>query len=74
MPEQLGKLVEMASAALYSVSSDVDGARYKVSGNTLELDLASGQVRRLLAFHPFSDQMRDSTHICGTTYNLIPSK
>ena len=30
--------------------------RYKVSGYALELDLANGQVQRLLAFHPFSDR------------------
>jgi hypothetical protein len=47
--------------------------RYKVSGYVLELDLANGQVQRLLAFHPFPDQ-RDSTYIDGTTYNLNTSK
>jgi len=48
--------------------------RYKVSGYTLELDLASGQIQRLLAFHPFSDKLRDSAYIDGTTYNLISAR
>ena len=51
-----------------SGSADSYG-RYKVSGWVLELDLADGQVQRLLAFHPFSDKMRDSIYLGGTTYN-----
>lgn len=78
-----------SSSGTYSTGSGTAGAysrqqprsgnldaygRYKVSGYVLELDLANGQVQRLLAFHPFSDKMRDSTYIDGTTYNLSSSK
>lgn len=48
--------------------------KYKVSGYTLELDLANGQIQRLLAFHPFFDKLRDSAYIGGTTYDPISTR
>lgn len=39
---------------------------YKISGYTLELDSASGQVQRLLAFRPFAD--KPDIYIDGVTF------
>lgn len=39
---------------------------YKISGYVLELDSASGQVQRLLAFHPFSN--KPDVYIDGLTF------
>jgi hypothetical protein len=39
---------------------------YKVSGYVLELDSASGQVQRLLAFHPFAN--KPDVYIDGVTF------
>jgi hypothetical protein len=45
---------------------------YKVSGYTLELDCANGQVQRLLAFYPFPGDPR--VYIGDTTFSVADER
>jgi hypothetical protein len=62
--------VGAAGAYSHSQSRTGDGTAsgtYKISGYTLELDSANGQVQRFLAFYPFSN--KPEIYLNGTTFN-----